>query len=223
MRWPTAHRRLRSARLWRCCGRGRGSRLTPPWSAASPAHIPAMSRNTIVRRQPKGRPTGGQFAEQHQGASGLVLGDEDPWLDAADPWATGDDNDDTADSDGGDQPDVDKYEQLRARCDEISMLTQVIPWGPYEKEDNEAAYEDYMERMSAVRKRVEAEHGDAEGAVVDIGHQIAADAEARAGITAEDAADRYSKRYVTAETAEEETRTEYTWRRQEAMRKYDLD
>lgn len=41
---------------------------------ALPAHIPCMSHNAENRnRQPKGRPTGGQFAEEAKSASGIAL------------------------------------------------------------------------------------------------------------------------------------------------------
>lgn len=145
--------------------------------------------NQIVRRQPKGVPIGGQYAEQVRADSGVLLTDpDDPWLDAEDPWAT--------------DPEQDQEAALAEITHLANRVTAAITSPADISRDDDGSLDEAMRRWEAHRQvgeQLAEEFGSVELASTAVGEKIAALAEAQSGVSAEEVRDSYQRRKDQAE------------------------
>ncbi|MGC0252607.1 hypothetical protein [Pseudactinotalea sp. Z1748] len=158
--------------------------------------------NEIVRRQPRGIPVGGQFAEHQRAGSGLALDDAvDPWLDinpADDPWAQDDDADDAHAVDP-------ELAELIAMADRVNAaVTSPGPISRDEGEEGLARWDAYRE----VNDELKAQYGSVELAATAVGARIADRGQAHAEITAEQVAGAYERRLEAAQLDYDQARAE---------------
>lgn len=160
-----------------------------PW----PGHTWCMS-SQILRRQPRGRPTGGQFAEHQRANSGLALSDaDDPWLDldpADDPWA----------SDAANQQDAELDDLIKLADQVARATTSPAAIGRDEVEQGHARWEAFRTLNDELTDRF----GSVEQAATTVGARIAARAETHAGISAEEVAESYQQRLQSAKEEAEQ-------------------
>lgn len=172
-------------------------------------------------RKPAGLPTGGEFAEHAKAGSGLALVNyADELTDGDDPWLQAADEDEP-------QGEKDPVAELVQLSEEITLATQPTPsvviragTSPQEREREREEAHARAEEINAARRRLEAEYGTVEQAVVHAGHRVAHRAEELAGITAEEVRASAQKRLEETESTYNELKEKHSALRAEAEEMY---